>query len=397
MITNKQSIAKSLLQVMALVATATFLFTACKKDSTSTSTAVVPPSNPITSSTISGGFVKGTLLTSVGTYNVNGDLYVKSTDTLFVQPGVTVIVNNNAQVNIAGTLIVAGTQTSPITFTSATGQPGTWGGFQCDSAKYVKIQWAKVIATGGPDSTGSARKTLYVNAADSVIVHDSWFSGGRDDGIRCGSGAKISILRNTIENQGSTDGEAINLKTGVTGDIAYNVIWSSAGSAVKVGTDKTILVPQTNVRIYNNTLVNNGFRRGAAEPGRGILVDVSAIATIFNNLMVNNYYGLDITAKADTIHTTYGNNYFYATIDSVRAFYYPAGDWGKAQSSDIISTSATSYNPLFKTFATTVDPSATTDANDFHLQSGSPAIGKGNSTYNNDIGAYTSDGKGNQH
>jgi hypothetical protein len=53
---------------------------------------------------------------------------------------------------------------------------------------------------------------------------------------------------------------------------------------------------------------------------------------------------------------------------------------------------------LFKSFdgkIATANGAAT--SNDFHLSSGSPALGKGNSTYNADIGAFTSDGKGNQH
>jgi len=40
---------------------------------------------------------------------------------------------------------------------------------------------------------------------------------------------------------------------------------------------------------------------------------------------------------------------------------------------------------------------ASTLTNNFHQQTGSPALGKGNATYNADLGAYTSDGKGNQH
>jgi len=42
-------------------------------------------------------------------------------------------------------------------------------------------------------------------------------------------------------------------------------------------------------------------------------------------------------------------------------------------------------------------PNGATTSNDFHLQAGSPALGKGNPTYNSDIGAYTSDGRGNKH
>ncbi|WP_157887032.1 hypothetical protein [Hymenobacter sp. PAMC 26628] len=42
------------------------------------------------------------------------------------------------------------------------------------------------------------------------------------------------------------------------------------------------------------------------------------------------------------------------------------------------------------------DVNSATTTNDFYLQAGSPAKGRGNPTYNN-ISAYTSDGKGIKH
>ena len=258
---------------------------------------------------------------------------VKPKDTLYVQRGVTVNISNNATFYIQGTLIVEGSEKSPIFFTATTKKQGSWGGFQCDSANAVSIKWAHVDYTGGPDGNGDPRKTLIVAKAAPVTIEDSWFKSGSDDGFRLQNGCTISILRNTIEGQGTTDGEAINVKGGnaltpTTGVIAYNVIWSTAGSAIKVETNKTIKTPQTNVKVYNNTLISNGFRRGASEPGRGILVDTYATGEYYNNLIVNCYQGLDIT-KNGLSNTKYGNNYFYATIDSVRTYYYPAGTgWG---------------------------------------------------------------------
>ena len=88
--------------------------------------------------------------------------------------------------------------------------------------------------------------------------------------------------------------------------------------------------------IYNNTCVDNGFRRGAGEPGRGVLVDAFSRALVYNNLLVNNYWSLDITPSADTLDTKYGNNFFYVTVDSLLPFFYPAGDVGVPQPTDII-------------------------------------------------------------
>jgi hypothetical protein len=380
-------------------------------DNTKVTQPTVPASNPIAPGNVSG-FVRGTFLTG-NTYTITGDITVKPGDTLASQQGVTVIVKGDAQINVQGVLNLVGTKDQPISFNSDSQKPGSWGGFQCDSAKSVTIKWAHIDNTGGPDPAGDARKTVLVNAPISVDVEDSWFTNGQDDLLRMGSGAKVTIVRNTILCSGSTDGEAINLKSGVTGVVAYNVIYSQAGTGVKLETDKNVPIPQTSVDVYNNTLVSNGWRRGSAEPGRGVSIGVNAKANIYNNIMVNNYQGLEVFSDADVTNTKYGNNLFYASQDtyvdtvgqknltiSIRSNFYPGDGVGKAQASDLISTGVSNGDPLFKVYdkkIATPNGVASTLTNDFHLQTGSPALGKGNTTYNADLGAYTSDGKGNQH
>ena len=374
---------------------------ACKKtEDVTIQTPVKAPSHPITTSTLSGN-VKGTLLSSVGTYTINSDLKVGPKDTLFVQNGVTVNVNNNATIYIQGVLDIEGTQAKPVSFTSLLAKSGSWGGFQCDSAQAVTVRWTHIDYTGGPDGTGRARATFVLAPKRTLttrvkgIIEDSWIKGGLDDAIFLAGMLDASIQRNTIEHEGSTDGESINIYDGVTGNIAYNVIWADAGSGIKVDTDAKVLAPQTVVAVYNNTLVANGYRRGYAEPGRGILIDKFGAGQFYNNLLVNNYYGLDISPAADTKNITYGSNYFYTANDSTRRYFYPAGSFGKAQPTDIVSTAKTDKDPLFVKFDPNVN--AATNTSDFHLMPSSPAKGQGNPTYNNDIGAYTSDDKGNKH
>ena len=90
----------------------------CKKSSNVDTT--VPVSNPITKDSISG-FLKGTMLANK-TYYVKGDIWVKSTDTLAIQPGVTVIVLGNPDaappliytIHISGTLLAEGTKSSQL-------------------------------------------------------------------------------------------------------------------------------------------------------------------------------------------------------------------------------------------------------------------------------------------
>ncbi|HEY8928421.1 MAG TPA: NosD domain-containing protein [Mucilaginibacter sp.] len=401
---------KQLLSIAAAFAVALIISSCSKKENTSVTTPVIPPSHPIAAGNISG-FVKGTLLTGA-TYTVTGDVVVKKGDTLAAQPGAIVIVKNNAQFTIEGVLALAGSQASPVSFNSDKNTPGTWGGFQCDTAQSVTIKWTRIDNTGGLDPSGDPRKSISVAAPINVDVEDSWLSGGEDDIVGVKAGAKVTILRNTFTSNGSTDGECINLKAGVTGVVAYNVIFGQSGTAIKLETSATAPNPQTSVDVYNNTAVSCGWRRGAGEPGRGVSVGVNAKANIYNNIFVNNYEGLEIFPDADVTNTKYGNNLFYASVDAfndntvtpavpvnIRANFFPNDGVGKATATDLISTAIGNNDPKFKTFDGTVVGTATGQgsSNDYHLQSGSPAIGKGNPTYNADMGAYTTDGKGNKH
>lgn len=387
---------------LGITALAVFSFSSCTKSHNSTSTGTQLPAEAIRGTVLNGGSVKGVFLTD-STYTMNGDLTVLPGDTITFQPGSKVVVTGNHAFYVQGIVQSLGTSANPVVITTPTQQPGDWGGFQCDSAKAVTFKWTKILWAGGLDSTGNTRQTIAVSSPINVDVEDCWLVGGQDNGIGVYSAATVTILRNSIYGEGTSDGEGIDFHAGVTGTVAYNCIWGGAGSAIKVFTSGTVEYPQTNVTVYNNTCVDNGFRRGAGEPGRGILVDAFSAGKYYNNLLVNNYWGLDITPLADYAHISYGNNYFYVTVDSLRQFLYPAGDIGRIQSTDIIdSVHLGANNPMFVDYTTPPVPGNRTipSAFDFHLQSGSPAIGKGNTTYDNDIGAYVTDtagGKGNRH
>jgi hypothetical protein len=402
-------------RVASVIVSAGLLFSACSKSSNSANTGVTLPANAIRSTTIAGGNIKGTMLTD-STYNVMGDLTVLPSDTLTIQPGTKVIVNGNHKFTIQGIIASLGTQAKPITITTndPNPQPGEWGGFQCDSAKAVTFFWTKLLWAGGADASGGTTQTISVSVPAPVDIEDCWFVGGQDNQIGVYSTSTVKILRNSCYGNGTTDGDIVDFHSGVSGVVAYNVIWGSAGSAIKIYTSATIQNPQTNCEVYNNTCVESGFRRGAAEPGRGVLVDAFSQARVYNNLLVNNYWSLDITPTADLTHTVYNNNYFFVTVDSLRQFMYPAGEAGQAQSGDIINTTTTGANdPKFVGYTTPPNPNnrIIPSSFDFHLQAGSPALGKGYTGNivglpsgvpgpSSDIGAYvtdTSGGKGNRH
>ena len=184
--------------------------------------------------------------------------------------------------------------------------------------------------------------------------------------------------------------DSINVKTGTTGDFGYNYIWSSATNALKFETSATALYPQTSVNVFNNTVIDNGWRN-PAKPGNGVLFDLFTRGNIYNNIFVNCKQSIRITKLADTANVKYGNNLFFTTVDSLKKYYYPAADFGKMQSTDLIA------DPLMVNLDKNVILStvkSSDDVNEPHLTSSSPAIGKGNKTYNADIGAFTSDGQG---
>jgi hypothetical protein len=400
--------------VMSLIVSAS-LFSACSKNSSSANKGVVLPGNAIRGTRLSAGNVKGTMLTD-SLYFIEGNLTVLPGDTLTIQPGTTVKVDGDYHFTIQGVIQSLGTSAKPITITTTDPNPvpGEWGGFQCDTAQGVTFLWTKLLWAGGKTASGGTTETIHVSVPIPVDIEDCWFVGGQDNSIGVFSTSQVKILRNSCYGNGTDDGDIVDFHSGVTGVVAYNVIWGSAGSAIKIFTSSTIQNPQTNVAVYNNTCVESGFRRGAAEPGRGILVDAYSQARVYNNLLVNNYWSLDITPTADLVHTVYNNNYFYVSIDSLRQFMYPANEKGAVQSGDIINLTTTSANdPKFVNYSTTVNPNnrIIPSTYDFHLQAGSPALGKGFTGSiaglpsgvpgpSGDIGAYVSDttgGKGNRH
>jgi hypothetical protein len=407
------------------------LFFACNKSGSdvidSTANYPKPPANFITGTTLSGT-VKGTLKQDV-TYTLIGNVTVNAGDTLAVQQGATIIATGNFNIWVKGTLLCLGTEAKQITFTtqdpnklSDLGVKGHWGGFLIDSlSKYVYVRYTHINYTGGPDASGSAQASFDVEGTQSyhanahIVFEDNWMFGGIDDGIHLAGDITVSLKRNTIQRLGGPDGETMNIKAGVKGDVAYNYIWSAANNSIKVNSSTKVLTPQTNINVYNNTIVNGGWRK-VGEATQGILFDAYAAGSVYNNIVVGCHTGINLTMKADTMHLKYGNNLVYAIDDSLKTWNYSVGAWGKARTTDIIGSGKTACGSVFTHWDSGVLPAATmSDLNVPSLSGSSPAIGKGLTvapfTYwitttgtngtadvlNRDMGAYPTDGSGNKH
>jgi hypothetical protein len=305
------------------------------------------------------------------------------------------------------------------------------------------IKWTHLEFAGSPSGPsddaavyspqGSPRWTIYfANIKKNFVLEDSWLFGSKDDAMRL-AGGHVNIMRNTYELDGVASGEACNIKSGTIGDVAYNMVMGAATNGFKIS-DAGTTGTQCNINCYNNTIVNCGFRQSSTS-GHGGSIDVekAARANAYNNLIINCAVGLRVLSTADVTDTKYNNQLFYGYNTAIVSTFYAKDGVGKQQAADILSTTAQANNPMFALFNVngynyTTYPAPTAANNQtpvidmvgtssFHITSTSPAYGKGTTTaspaYNNvtttgiyapvvtapgvDMGAYQSNGSGNQH
>lgn len=354
---------------------------------------------------------------------------------------------------------------------------GLWGGLWADtSCNNLVLKWTNIQFAGAPisaaqppiagASTGDSYNIFFQNPKGNFIMEDSWLYGGTDDAIRLKSG-HFSVMRNFFEKGGGTGGDQFNVKGGGVGDCAYNLFIGCATNGPKASDKGQPGSQQTNCNFYNNTIVNSGYRMVELGRGGSINYEEGAKGMAYNNLIVNCRFGLRIVGAtqsylgnalvvADTAHMQYGYTFNYSdSVAGVNQFYPVTPDtsatgaggvptsglWARPQSSDIpniisllpqgyypgapynstaINALAGQNNPMFKNFplpeAATPQSIAYATGYDFHLQSGSPAIGKGYTNFQPiasvpqggqygatitppgiDIGAYQINGSGNQH
>jgi hypothetical protein len=472
---------KKALYLLSVVA----LASCSKKDKAVISTPLLQVGKSVSNSAPVSGAIKGTMLANQ-TYTISGDVTVNAGDTLLIQKGVKINVNNGATFIVKGTLLSLGTKDAPITITdpsktkttgnsSAAADPayiGGWGGIYCDKTcpllviKFTHLDFAgaalKAPLFNGP-STGDQYAIYWQNPTGAIILEDSWIYGTPDDAIRF-YGGYMNIMRNTLEKCGGTGGDGFNAKGGAQGNMAYNLIIGGATNGTKSSNDGAKGSTQTQIAMYNNTYVNDGFRNTGTYGARSgsIEVENNSRAYAYNNLIVDCNFGVriaggnNVTAKvylADTLDhgssgpitkTSYGYNFYYVD-NAAQANQIVPTNIAQAvvthpQSTDIPNMKAflgVSYtfgltydgsslvgknNPMFVNYPLpnmNFASQASVDGFDFHLQAGSPAVGKGTTTAfspitagipvdanfgssgitppGKDIGCYQQDGSGNHH
>lgn len=318
------------------------LFLSCKKaiDKKDLWQPVIKAAAPVSDAAPLCGTIKGTMLAGK-TYTIGCNVIINEGDTLTIQEGVTINFAGNYGIGVKGTLLSLGTSAHPNYFTVAgvtkTDQPGAnaatdpafsgkWSGIiAATTCKLLVIKWTH-IEYGGGATTGDVRTIstasypiFFQNPNGVFVLEDSWLYGSTDDPIRT-LGGKIAMFRNTFEKCGYTGGEALNAKAGTIGDFAYNVCIGIATNGPKNSNSGAIAgVPGSNIRMYNNTIINCGYRRAAAGRGGSINFEQDAGGIAYNNLIVNCKFGLRVVQNpiADTANLRYGYNFYYGDSLSV--------------------------------------------------------------------------------
>ncbi len=458
----------------------------CKKSDNGTTIAAPAYSvgKPVTGDTIQGS-IKG-YLQQGKTYYMAGNVTIDATDTLVVQPGVKVEVLGNYYFKVSGAFLSLGTESEQIYFTyqgltkednmntdplSDPAYQGHWLGFQCDTSfTHLIFKWSHIEYAGGllgtaPVAGLTANAQSWVvftnNPAGIFVMEDSWLYGSNDDAMRI-SGARVHIMRNTFEKCGLDGGECMNIKSGTTGNIAYNLIIGAATEGIKPSQSGSHN-PETFIVAYNNTILNGGYRQNELGRGGSIDYEDQARGQAYNNLIVDCKFGLRIVGAttsyegnaliaADLANITYGNTLTYCDSVNQAQQIYPEGLATVPQSTDIPAYTSflpTGYkpgdtvsvanamkavgvdNPKFVGY-TLPQPDFQSIAYatgwNFNLSTGSPAIGAGTTNFtlyspvngattgagakvpqdpnygyttlnlpSVDLGAYPTNGNGNQH
>ncbi|HVW12952.1 MAG TPA: hypothetical protein VHB54_03970 [Mucilaginibacter sp.] len=364
--------------------------------------------------------------------------------------------------------------TGPSTLATDSAYVGGWGGIYCsNSSNLVVIKWTHLDFGGAalkalPFQNATGLKTgaqfiLYFENPNGVfIMEDSWMYGSPDDATRF-YGGHYNIMRNTMEKCGSNGGDGFNAKGSSVGNMAYNLIIGGATNGTKTASDGTT-AGECQWTMYNNTYVNDGFRNDGVFGARGSSAEVenNSRALVYNNMIVDCAFGVRIaggpggakvyladttTNSSDVIQkTSYGYNFYYGDNATICGQFVPTSVAQPVvthpQSTDIPNMASflgSNYkfgdvydasalvgknNPMFVNYPLPAPANfwvtqCSVDSYDFHLQAGSPAVGKGTTTAfspitagipidpnfgssgitppGKDMGCYQRDGSGNQH
>jgi len=240
----------------------------------------------------------------------------------------------------------------------------------------------------------------FCNVKGRFVIADCYFHDNYNDQTYFTGGNGV-ICHNIFADSGNAadGGEAINVKSGCKLDVAYNLIYNACTNALKLSNaGNNDSIPLTEMTVYNNTIVNCGWRRSKNKKGGSIWVEKAAKPVLVNNLIYDCRFGLKQPKKdgADMESSVLTPNYYYASTETGVKQMANGASLGIWLDTDFHSSVAGEGDPLFSLF--TQNPSMNINCEvddtskgaplafdpswDFHLASNSPALtgGKTNVT-----------------
>ncbi len=383
-----------------------------------------PPVALTANSEVKGVWEKGT------TYVAGGTLTVPAGQTLTIEEDVTVIFTDGAALHVNGSLYSYGTAEKPVLFTVPEANRiktnifgGQWGGIQCSSASgdvaliYTHIEYAGAlpkaddpfVIAGVYKTTDPTYGFLYSNSLGKFVMQHSRIAYTLDDGMRV-LGGTILITNNEYILTGKAGGESLNIKSSVTGDVAYNIAYRSATNGYKWSNKSGAnLTPQTDVNVYNNTAIECGWRQVKTGRGGSLNIEELGRGQIYNNLSVNCRFGVRVVGSADIANISLGYSLYYGTEQIMVDEFYPTAGIivsGDKETANDVKGALKENDPKFSGYDVTIFTSdigkAVTDnpdfltknlQTDFKLTVGSPALTKGKTGFSLKNTSVVVDGK----
>ncbi|WP_194776763.1 hypothetical protein [Pararhodonellum marinum] len=374
------------------------------------------------------------------TYKVIGDLIVPEGESVTIPAGVTLEFQEGPNgegwfIDVFGSLYILGEENNRVVLTASdelinssknNGIGQLWGGvIGTNVAGDLVIQYTDILHTGaaareenamalpatgggGELNAGDASYALYfIRQADMrqdgiFVLQHSRIAFCPDDAIRI-NGGKTLMTHNVFEVTGGTGGDAVNIKAATSGDFAYNLFYNLATNGLKSADTGPGERGRCHTNFYNNTILNSGYRRSEPGRGAGLNYESDAFGDVYNNLLVNNRFGLRLVAgesQPNVDRINYGYNWNYGSVQTIVDEFYPTdatasvGLIGNDPRTPIPSTDVAdgpgdndpmfvNYDPSGFTFsgnssistdplARNIDPIPA--GADFHLQADSPAL-----------------------
>jgi hypothetical protein len=387
---------------------------------------VVSLNDPLTVS----GDVEG-IWSKYSVVNVTGHINVPQGKSLTIEEGVEIIIStvgqdaNSTKIEfiVNGNLYSSGTEEAPVLFSVSAAERTVentfkrlWGGIigsgTCAEIllNHTIVEYTGAITTATSPSVtlglfkaggGEGMVAFNTNNPDGkYVIVNSIFRNTGEDAIYV-QGGDCLFTNNVFYAVGEAGGEAINVKAGCKVDAAYNLMYSPNTNAFKLSNSgfggKRY---QAQIKAYNNTIVNSGWRRDPNKPkGGSVWAESGCLVSIYNNLIINSMFAV----KAPDFGVAGGEGPDQNSVFDYN--YYASGTQSSAIPQHIANGTTTAFdgfkpgvtdvvyaghdirgeavgdkNPAFVNFPFNDNPllSYTFDTGwDFHLQAGSPALNGG--------------------